>query len=292
MASRTKLIGTLTTLTLTSILVWIVFNQNFILNASGDLTCAGTPFYSNTFKKNISDCQVFWDVTSIKYTYYFRNKKGIELGFSPEVKGYDTYVKDGRYNSGWRLLDKSGNFTYRKGIKYQFMAFIFKDINQTIKWKITAAEQTIDPILFGIDLKELKQCNTITKTIKKDVYGTETVFNKNTTVCHDFPINLTCEKISLGNATNKFLIGTYDFFINTTSCRDYGYSISEKIMDYSEVGWECKRYGLELCCEAPHQSDKNGNCDSGEGYCLFDIKTLSKQCIVSPTKQIMDLNFK
>ena len=292
MATRTKLIGTATTLVLTAILLWISFNQNYILTPSGDITCAGTPFYNNTFKGDISDCQVFWNVTSINYTYYFRNKQGIELGFSPEVNGFDMYSKDGRYNSGWRPLDKSGNFTYRKGIKHQFMAFIFKDINQTVKWKITAAEQTIDPILFGIDVRELKECTTITKTIKKEIYGTEIVFNKNTTVCSDFPINNTCEKISLGNSTNKILIGTYEHFINTTTCEDYGYNLSGHILYYSEVDWECKRDGLELCCEAPHQSDKNGKCDSGEGYCLFDIKTLSKQCTVSPTKQIRDLNFK
>src|SRR3990167_4776923 len=108
--SKTKLIGTSTTLTLTAILLWIAFNQNFRLDASGDITCFGTPFYDKNVKSNISDCQVFWNVTGINYTYYFRNKNGINLGFSPEVQDYKWYAKDGRFNSGWRPLDKSGNF--------------------------------------------------------------------------------------------------------------------------------------------------------------------------------------
>ena len=151
MPSKTKYIGTATTLTLTAILVWIALSQNFKLEASGDIHCNGSAFYGAKFKANISDCQVFFNVTSINYTYYFRNKNGIALNFSPDVEGYNLYMKDGRYSSGWRLMPKSFNFTFRKGVKYQFMVFVFKQPEQKIKWGITAAEQEIDPILFPIE---------------------------------------------------------------------------------------------------------------------------------------------
>ena len=308
MITKTKIVGTLTTLTLTAILLWVSFNQNFILNSSGDMTCAGTPYYNINFKRNISDCQVFWNVTSINYTYYFRNKKGIELGFSPEVKGYDIYVKDGRFKSGWRPLDKSGNFTYRKGIKYQFMAFIFKEINQTVKWKITAAEQTIDPILFGVHIEILKECKIKQEFETIDDYGNITkerdvretyvanytyIFINNHTLINETKIAFfNTTRLIRKITTEMEVVGSHIEIINTTICKNYGYNISGHIIDYSEADWECIMDGLKLCCEAAYQSNKNGKCDSGEGYCLFDIKTLSKQCTVSPTKQIRDLNFK
>src|SRR3990167_4724295 len=163
MVSKTKLIGTATTLTLTSVLLWIALNQSFVLNASGDMACSGTPIYSSLFKTNVSDCQIFWNITSKDYTYYFRNKNGNKLDFSPEAIGYEWFVKDGRFNSGWRRMDKSGNYTFYKGKKYQFMAFVFKNSTDTIKWSITSAEVNKDPILYGINISILCSYELVTK---------------------------------------------------------------------------------------------------------------------------------
>ena len=164
MASRTKEIGTLTTLTLTAVIIWIALNQNFKLQVSGDTKCAGIPYYSNMFKTEISDCQIFFNITSINYTYYFKNKKGIALGFSPEINGYKCFVKDGRYISGYRLLDSYLNFTFTKGKKYEFMCYIYKEKSKTVKWSVTAADQFKDPILFGIDDKvsAIQECRQVT----------------------------------------------------------------------------------------------------------------------------------
>jgi len=197
LATRTKYVATATTLTLTSILLWIAFSQNFKLDASGDMFCSGTPVYSELFKDYISDCQIFWNVTSINYTYYFRNKKGIELGFSPEINDWKWYVKDGRFKTGWRPLDKSGNFTFRKGIKYQFMAFVFKEANQTIKWSITSADVTKDPNLFGINYIPIEECKTtIQSTTMNSIVKNETRYI-NGTKCSDEPANKSCFKSTI-----------------------------------------------------------------------------------------------
>lgn len=289
-SARTKFIGTATTLTLTAILIWISFNQNFKLEASGDITCLGTPEYSELFKDYISDCQVFWNVTSINYTYYFRNKKGIELSFVPEVKDYKWYAKDGRYKSGWRPLDKSGNFTFRKGIKYQFMAFIFKEPEQTIKWSITAAEVSRDPILFGVNFTILKNCLTTIITTEKTTYVKENVY-LNQTYCIDYPLNLSCTKIPAYNFTREVIGSKYIDYQNITDCEPYGVQVNEKKILWKKYGYKtCSRDKSIVCCEAEHQSDGNGICEQGEGYVQFDLKTLSfGKNTISKTRAVKEL---
>src|SRR3990167_6123487 len=209
MVSKTKLIGTATTLTLTSVLVWIALNQGFILTASGDMTCSGTPIYSELYKSQISDCQIFWNITSTNYTYYFRNKGGNQLGFSPEAKGYEWFVKDGRYRSGYRPMDKSGNFTFRKGTKYQFMAFVFKEPEQTIKWEITSADVAKDPILFGINISLIQSCHIETIGKSNSIYEDVTKY-LNETFCSDFPTNKSCSMITSKTYVSSQLKGYYD----------------------------------------------------------------------------------
>ena len=50
MVSKTKYIGIGATITLTGLLVWISLNQFFTLTTSGDITCLGTPIYSELIK--------------------------------------------------------------------------------------------------------------------------------------------------------------------------------------------------------------------------------------------------
>ena len=291
--SRTKIIGTSVTLTLTSVLLWIAFNQSFILTASGDITCSGTPFYDNSFKSNISDCQAFWNVTSINYTYYFRNKNGIELEFSPEVNGYEMYVKDGRYKSGWRLLDKSGNFTYRKGIKYQFMAFIFKEINQTIKWSITAADVTIDPILFGIQIDKIQDCVTETKEVTMPIYGDGTHYRRvallcETNVSYIYFNNKTneqetrqrIENFTCGTGLEEYkvsgdVIDNYIDLVNTSVCKDIGFQIGNRKIEYDKINAKCTRDGCVIQCDYFQGGNRNGICDSGENCYKRNICTNS-----------------
>jgi len=279
--TKTKVIGTATTLTLTSVLVWIALNQNFILTASGDITCSGTPVYSDLYKSQISDCQIFWNITSTNYTYYFRNKEGNKLEFSPESKGYEWFVKDGRYKSGYRPMDKSGNFTFTKGKKYEFMAFVFKDPTETIKWSITSADQFKDPILYGLNVSNL--CGYKTETIS--TYNTVTYeftcpagknisvnTNKKYAECinrvwrpsnnsWDYSLNFshTYNLIYAGNRTiywNEYVFSHYD--LKNDTCRKEGWIVEDKIINFTKCDINCNREDSTVQCDF---CNGDSNCD-------------------------------
>ena len=309
MASKTKLIGTATTLTITSILIWIAFNQNFILTASGNIKCTGSPKYSELFKGDISDCQVFWNVTSKDYTYYFRNKNGIKLNFTPEVKDYKWFVKDGRYKSGYRQLDKFGNFTFTKGKKYEFMAFIFKEPTKTVKWSITAAEQKIDPILYGLDVADICDNIILTTEIKIPIYKdvvheytcdeVQTIDSKTKhAICYTNVQNINgtrsiifehdYDTIELNKIiwTQSDQIGSYIDYQNKTICRKKGLQIEDKTIDFEKCGISCSMDGSIVQCD----SCDDGNCDgilqSGEsGIYPIDISDLNWKGKLSENKR-------
>ena len=297
-STKTKLIGTATTLTLTSVLVWIALNQGFILTASGDMTCSGTPIYSELYKSQISDCQIFWNITSTNYTYYFRNKGGNQLGFSPEAKGYEWFVKDGRYRSGYRPMDKSGNFTFRKGTKYQFMAFVFKEPEQTIKWEITSAKENIDPILYGLNVSWLcsnEEATTPTDIFKQVTYEFTCPSGKNVSVdtqnkyatclnrkwissnsSWSYGINFShsYDKAYLTNRTIYWYESEFDYvdLVNETICNHAGIIVEDKIINFSKCGIDCSRDGSIVQCDL---CNGDSNCDGilqlGESGISVDI---------------------
>lgn len=251
--------------------------------------CSGTPVYSELFKDYISDCQIFWNVTSINYTYYFRNKKGIELGFSPEINDWKWYVKDGRFKTGWRPLDKSGNFTFRKGIKYQFMAFVFKEPEQTIKWTITAADVAKDPILFGINISLIQSCHIETIGKSNSIYEDVTKY-LNETFCSDFPTNKSCSMITSKTYVSSQLKGYYDELINISVCNAIGFQIGDKKIVSDE--WKICRSGSKIIAKAQHQSNqKICQCLSGDRCKEWDLTDLRnvKEFGYSPTKAIKRL---
>ena len=70
-----------------------------------------------------------------------------------------------------------------------------------------------------------------------------------------------------------------------------GLKVGNRVLNSTKYGWlGCAREGNEICCEAPHQSNGNGKCESGEGYKIFYIDDLSKSDnTVSKTQSIKDL---
>ena len=151
-----------------------------------------------------------------------------------------------------------------------------------------------DPLWFingnPVDVQILKECKTHSESTYKPI-TLQVIAYQNKTICADEPINLSCERINIKNSTYSVHSGDYIIEIsNTTICKNTGFHIRNKIIDFAEVEWNCARDKNELCCEAPHQSDQNGICSSGEGYCIFNILTLEKECTVSKTRQIKELN--
>ena len=310
MVSKTKLIGTATTLTLTSVLIWIALNQSFVLKTSGDMTCSGVPQYSDLFKTNISDCQIFWNITSKDYTYYFRNKNGNKLGFSPEVDGYEWFVKDGRFKSGYRPMDKSGNFTFYKGKEYQFMAFIFKSPTETIKWSITAAEQNVDPILYGINLSVLcsyedvsarstvyyedlqnfsftcpSGFNATADTINKIGYCFEPSYiNSNGTSVQDLNFSHYYNRVNQSLRTMYWTEIKHISYVeieNSTKCNRIGFRDETRNRNFycAKCDFNCYRQDNFIYMVSNNDADSGCRYDieTGKAVCKFDTPSMRKQ---------------
>ena len=86
-------------------------------------------------------------------------------------------------------------------------------------------------------------------------------------------------------------LGEHTEYINTTICENIGFMIDGKILKFGEAGWGCKKVNTIITCDAPHQSNKDGICQSGERCAIFDTKDLSSRINkgYSPTKQIEEL---
>lgn len=163
----------------------------------------------------------------------------------------------------------------------------FKLFNQDI-------DTSFDPIWWingnPVEVKILQDCKTYSKSAGTNRV-VKSVYYLNQTICSDVPINKSCQSVNYLNFTYDNVIGYYEI-LNTTICKNIGFNIRNKIIDFAEVEWKCSRNNLVICCEAQHQSNQDGKCSSGEGYCIFNIATLEKECTVSKTRQIGELNVK
>ena len=78
------------------------------------------------------------------------------------------------------------------------------------------------------------------------------------------------------------------------NCKDVSIDVDGKIIEWQKIGWFCNLNDNILTCDAPHQSNKDGICQSGERCVTFDIADLSKRTDsgYAETKQIEELNVK
>lgn len=160
----------------------------------------------------------------------------------------------------------------------RFIVHGSKPANLTVKWSFILDDSliksiNIDPVWFGLNIEILSKCETTKQIITEQIYDTEIIFNRNTTLCSDFPKNKTCKIISLGNSTNRFSIGSYNVFINTTTCKDTGFKIKEKIIDYDKFNGKCTRNDCIISCDYFQGGNKNGICESGENCWKYDLCT-------------------
>jgi len=171
------------------------------------------------------------------------------------------------------------------------------EVSGRVELKFKLFDQNIDiskdPIWWvngnPISVETLKKCKITSEPIREYI-NIQAIYYHNQTICSDFPTNLSCKNFNYYNST--FISDTiyYISIVNTTTCRDTGFKIRDKMIDFEKINWNCIKDGSQICCEAPHQSNQDGVCSSGEGYCLFNLPSLKKQCTISKTRQIMDLN--
>ncbi len=308
MAIRTKYIGVGATATAVTLIVWFFLSSIFSVEVSGDVICDGT------FE---DPCEAFYNITSLTHTYYIYNKDKVKLNFIPDVKDSYSCKKDGRYNAAWRAdrslapcgigwrefnwdVPLTKRFSYIekfiKNKKHEYKLVVFKyNPSDRIKWggKITGEE--IDPVFLpgDIDITVLHRCKTTTKVkvvdnwvqCKKDI---EYVYIVNVTVGENL---ISRDETRVREQDSYCLLGKHKEYLNTTICEDTGFEIDGRILYYRNAGWMCERTDYIITCDAPHQSNKDGICQSGERCAIFDIKDLSKRTDTgySPTKQIEEL---
>lgn len=297
------------TATFVSIIVllsWFMYSDHFDVEINlNDITCRGD--YSEP-------CEVPYNITLIDLPYfYIRNSQSIELDFSPDVKDFYSCKKDGRMKAswrndrklapcgiGWREFDWKTPLTskykyinkFYKNKKQEFKLVVFKfHPTDEIKWggKITGEE--FDPIFYGIEgisIEEIQDCKTTSENKVKRKRGictkiilVGTLDENNTNQTSEKEIEYDCFK------------GTYIDIINTTICKTLAFKIDDKLINFNEVNWQCKRNEYKITCDSQHQSNLDGICQSGERCVIFDIRDLSRKEIgVSKTPAIKELKIK
>ncbi len=302
MAIRIKYIGVGATATVVTLIVWFFLSTSFSVEVSGDVACDGT------FEE---PCEASYNITSLNHTWYIYNKDRVKLNFIPDVKDSYSCKKDGRYSAakradrskypcgiGWREFNwdipLTKRFTYiekfTKGKKHQYKLVVFKfNPEDRIKWggKITGEE--IDPVFLPgeIDVTSIQDCKTTQEIKVVTDYG---ICKINVTVAY-FDNSSKTNETKIVQRDRGCKLGEHTKYLNTTICEDTGFDIGGKILDYAKEGWECNRTDSIITCDAPHQSNKDGVCQSGERCAIFDIRDLSKRTDTgySVTNQIEEL---
>ena len=302
MATRTKYIGGGSVATIVGLIVWFFLSSSFSVEVSGDVVCDG----------DFGDpCEAFYNITSLTHTYYIYNKDRVKLNFIPDVKASYSCKKDGRYSAawradrslapcgiGWREFNWDTTLTKRyfyiekftKGKKHQYKLVVFKfNPEDRIKWGGRITGEDIDPVFLPgeVDITSIQDCKTTQEIKVVTDYG---ICKTNVTVAY-FDNSSKTNETKIVQRDKRCKLGEHTEYINTTICEDIGFEIDGEILNFRRVGWECKRTDFLITCDAPHQSNKDGVCQSGERCIIFDIKDLSKRTDTgySPTKQIEEL---
>lgn len=126
-----------------------------------------------------------------------------------------------------------------------------------------------DPIWFGVNIEEKEECQTVqTGIIDMQIWGecfeNYVNFNNDSKVDETLTRNYTCKK------------STYEHIVNKTICKNTEVIIGNKKIEYDKIGWVCKRDLFIISCDAPHQSNLDGVCQSGERCVEIDIRDLSR----------------
>ena len=237
----------------------------------------------------------FWYPTN--YDTYGRSTP---YSFDPAVKEWKLERK---WGTGWREIPltkpctgtwcggKSGipavySVAWRKGNKYETRISAIKvSPADSIYWSLG----NFDPVWLGINFVTIKDCKITAETITRQIEDNKVIFNQNSTFCSDFPVNKSCKQISLRNSTRKFSIGTYIDYVNTTTCEDIGFSFNNKKFYWKNDWKKCVVLSSQIMCEAFHQSNGNGVCESGEGcnYINYDENIIKST--ISKTNSIKEL---
>lgn|SRR3990167_3016446 len=272
---------------------------------SGDITCG-------------TECESFVNFTSSYWEFCFENGGNEDVVYRkttsprlwinlnkisdlvPTQPQVEVNLQVPTFGNKWRDI-KDGDCLKRttasNPLPIRLRILGHKEEHQTVKWSFnlnhwSSEGISIDPLWIGIgnEVSTLQRCKTTTEEISREIKGKEIILINNT-FCFDAPVNKSCKQINVQNRTQNIVAGHFVDLVNTTSCVNDGLKVGNRVLNSTKYGWlGCAREGNEICCEAPHQSNGNGKCESGEGYKIFYIDDLSKSDnTVSKTQSIKDL---
>jgi len=242
-------------LTLAGFITFLVLTYGFqIIDVTGDIACDGTsynPCISEFIVKNPTKYNV--DIYSANQT---------KLDFSPDIKDYALFVKDGRCSAtgscrcelkdgsligfkGWRcidftnetkpLKDKVYNFRFPEYSETNFLIYGLKNNpNDTIKWGFGINYAYLDPIWEPTKrkVKIIPNCHNET------IYYNVTVPNYiNETICYNVTIKFNCTNETLPNGT---------IIINAT-CLNKTETICYNITIQNGTKNITKNYTIQVC---------------------------------------------
>jgi len=306
MATRTKYItASIISAGIIGLVTWFFISSHFTVQLGGDVVCAGTFKDPCEWQYNIT-------LTSALKAFYIRHNDAVDLIFLPDVKAAYNCKRDGRFRAakranreeypcgiGWREFTWRDPLTERykyiekftRNKKHEYKLVVFKhNPSDEIKFGGSITKEEFDPKFLPPDsIKKVEECKTTQEVVEKPLNIPVEIF-VDKTVCSDEPINLSCSTSLSHSYIVKRYFGTFTDYINTTICKTVGFDINGKLLNYYNEGWNCKRTGFIICCDAPHQSNLDGVCNSGERYVEFDTRDSSREDFgVSPTKQIGDI---
>ena len=269
-----------------------------ITGNSGDSSCTATSWDNplETWCYAYINFSVFEDNFwyPVNYDPYGRNNS---FDFTPQVK---EYIFQRSWGKGWRTipLDKTckgtwcgGKFglkfnkfsvAWREGRDYQVRIVAIKHNKEDIiKWGFGS----VDPTWYEFNIEEIKECVTTSSNQVKHKYG----------ICTKIILVGTLDENNTNQTSEKEIedncyLGNYIDIINTTICKTLAFEIEGKLIDFTKAGWNCKKEEYKIICDAPYQSNLDGECQSGERCVIFDIRDLSRKDIgVSNTPKIKEL---
>lgn len=264
--TKTKKIGIGTGIvTLVALMSWFALSPDFTNQFSGDQFCQ----FNLIDKCIISWNTTFTPVNPLYKTFYLKNPSGIKLNFTPQVDKYETCVPDGRCKhcgicpEGFRNITLM-NWTFKKGIKTQFLFIILKDKPEKVKWSISALGDTKDPVFYPT-LSAVNECRNETYTESKPIMGKCNYTYETSNCTKDFTTYPNGTKSCNATYTYDCQTGTSTKTLTKQICDRAKYAYKDKFIINE---WNCNMETM-IC-----DSCKDGNCDgivqSGESYLDLD----------------------
>ena len=203
-----------------------------VLDVGGDIKCMGS---------EDNPCYGYFNVTSKNVTVSLRSKDGLGITMDQPVQ---SFWIERKLRGKWQKVDFSKNFTFTRGVKYQFRLAVVKvNPSDAVKWGVKAGSVYVDPLFLpSTDLRLLNNASTIRESYFEEVVTavrncTFNAANNSWQPC----VNITQERKSRTRVT-----GTWQELSN-----------AGRVLNVTALGFYCEEAGDEIRCAS--LADGTGN---------------------------------